>query len=184
MSKEKIVLDTDPDIVEYRTDIKGWVGKDGRFYGKDEHLARYANSTHKKCEKGHIHRKGYCRFCREEETPERYKALKFKEWDGKTPLILFDDEKFFWDEGDIEDYMVDNDIENAADLMLVICEPQYLSEIEESWFEDVLPEDWVIKDVDKEVAQKLEELNQAIRKSKPASWTEGKYRTKIDLKLK
>jgi hypothetical protein len=41
INKEKIRFDQV--AVKYRTDIKGWVGPDGRYYGDDERLARWAN---------------------------------------------------------------------------------------------------------------------------------------------
>ena len=46
LDKEKVMYDAD-DIVEYRTNIEGWVDKNGRFWGKDENMARYHICTHK-----------------------------------------------------------------------------------------------------------------------------------------
>lgn len=68
--EEKIILNTDKESAEYRTDIKGWVSKDGRFFGKDESLARYSGSTHRKCDKCEslIEKTSYCEKCHIEES--------------------------------------------------------------------------------------------------------------------
>lgn len=179
MSKE-IILDTDEGIIEYRTDIEGWVGKNGIFYGKEKHLAIYANSTHKKCEKGHIYSKSWisCSECREAELPEKYLRLEYKEWDGETPLCIYDTDTYFFNIEEIEDYVEEEEIK-TEDLKLVICEPAYLSEVCEDYWEDVLPEDWSVEDICPIVAQKLKELNEAISKARVASWWAGKCRTAI-----
>ncbi len=39
MEGENIILDTDPGLIEWKTNIEGWVGKDGKFYGKDKRAA-------------------------------------------------------------------------------------------------------------------------------------------------
>ena len=184
MENEKIILDTDPGIVEWKTNIEGWVGKDGLFYGKDKGRAVYANSTHKKCEKGHIYRKSWsiCTICREESLPEKYLQMPFKEWDGTSLLYQYDSsDKYFRDEEEVQDYLDEliEEGESPEELRLVICEPHYLPQVDESYFEDVLPEDWDVKDVSVEVHNKLQELNAAISKAGPSCWFPGKYRTSL-----
>jgi len=186
MEEDKIILDTDPSIIEWKTNIEGWVGKDGRFYGKEKDFAIYCNCTHKKCNKGHIYGKSWtnCPTCRDESLPEKYLQMPFKEWDGKTMLYQYDStDKYFQDEEDVRNYIEEliEDGGSEKDLRLVICEPQYLNEVYEDYFIDVLPEDWDLKDVSKDVYQKLQELNSTIRKCRPASWLGGKYRTEIKL---
>ena len=178
MTKE-IVLDTDPSIVEYKTNIKGWVGKDGRFYGEDKGLAIYANSTHKKCDEGHIYSRGWisCPECEAAKRPTKYMQMPFKEWDGETPLCLYMSDQYFFSSDDIEDYLDCEDLE-SSDLELVICEPNYLWEVSTDYWEDVFPEDMDLKDVaSKELVEKLKELNELIQKETPVSWGEGKFRT-------
>lgn len=179
MKNEEIVLDTTPGLVELKT-VEGWVGKDGRFYGSDKQQAIYSNSTHKQCEKGHIYGKTWisCPDCREAELPEKYLRLEFKEWDGNTPLVIYDTDHYFFDEDSIREHAEENEVA-VSDLRLVICEPAYLSQVEESYWEDVLPEDWSVSDVCKNVAEKLKELNEAISKARVASWWAGKYRTSL-----
>lgn len=187
MKDEKLILDTDPGIVEWKTNIEGWVGKDGRFYGNDKRQAIYNNCTHRKCEKGHVYRKhwSYCPTCREEALPEKYLQMPYKEWDGEAFLYQYDStDKYFRDEDEVRDYL-DELIEEGGseeDIRLVICEPQYLPQVDEEYFIDVIPEDWDLIDVSKLVHTKLQELNKAIRECRPASWIGGKYRTSIELK--
>ena len=52
-AEEKIILDTDPSVVEWKTNIEGWVGKDGRFYGKDKRFTSKVNYISKDPSKRH-----------------------------------------------------------------------------------------------------------------------------------
>jgi len=181
MTKE-IILDTDEDIVEYRINIEGWVGRDGRFYGKDKNLAIYANSTHKKCEKGHIYGKSWlkCQECQEAERPSKYLQLQYKEWDKITPLNLYMTDKYFFNIDDIEEYSNEEEV-NMEDLELVVCVPNHLWRIEDNVWEDILPEDMDLKEITSaEFRNKLKELNNIIDKEPPISWNGGKYRTSVD----
>lgn len=182
--KKEVVFDTDDGIVEYRTNIEGWVGKDGRFYGKDKNQAIYANHTHKKCEQGHVYEKHWikCKTCQLLELPSKYMQKEFKEWDYKTPLCLFGEDKYFFGEDDIADFLDEND----GDVMLMICEPNYLWEIDgNSYWEDIFPEDWSLEDaVSKELTDKLKELNDLIKGHPAISWNEGRYRTTYTPKTK
>jgi len=115
--------------------------------------------------------------------------MPFQAWDGKTPLVLFNDDKFFFSEDDIESYLEDinYDIENknnhktVKDLELIIASPNYLHEIDfnDIWC-DIFPEDQYIDDVgDKELISAINLLNEVIRHHKPVSWGEGKFRTAL-----
>jgi hypothetical protein len=180
--KKEIVLDTDPNLCEYKTNVKGWVGKDGRFYGNNKEQAIHCNSTHKKCEKGHVYIRNYinCPDCQSQTIAERYFKLDFVQWDGKTPLALYDDDKYFFDEEDIQDYADENEV-RTEELMLVICTPEYLPEVGEDYFEEAIPADWELEDTNPEVYQKLKELNEVISKAKASCWYPGKFRTTIKL---
>lgn len=179
MKDKEIILNTDESIVEYKT-VTGWVGKDGRFYGEDKQQAIYGNSTHKKCDKGHIYSKSWisCPDCRNEELPEKYLRLEYQEWDAETPLAIYDTDTYFFDIESIQDYAEENEID-IEDLQLVICVPAYLNQVDESYWEEVLPEDWTVGDVCKDVEQKLKELNEVISKARVSSWWAGKKRTTI-----
>lgn len=98
--------------------------------------------------------------------------------DGETPLTVFDDDRFFFSEDALLDYCADLGIELAS-LQLVICEPQYLRELEaDEHFCDDLPEGESLKDLDRELWDAIEAVNAIIRKrKKPLSWVSGRYRT-------
>jgi len=179
--KEKVMYDAEG-IVEYKTNIKGWVGKDGRFYGESEHLARYANSTHKKCECGKVMNKGYtkCDSCRHKAMVAAYKALEFQKWDGESPVCLYDHDEYFWAEDDIELYCEDHDIEPSG-LMLMTCVPMGIPEVDYEYWEECSTEDESIFDFHPEFEKKVEELNKYIRGLKPRIWVQGKYRTEVNL---
>lgn len=122
----------------------------------------------------------------------KYEEMPYQEWDGKTPLVLFDDDKFFYSEDDIEFYLEDinYDIENSnnhkksEDLQICIASPNYL------WmpdfndiYVDILPEDQYIDDViSKDLRKAFDLLEEAIRHETPVSWGQGKFRTTINLK--
>lgn len=184
--EHKIRLYDDKDLVEFKS-VEGWVTYDGYFYGKDEHLARYAAMTHKKCDKCEnlIEKNSYCNFCREKWLSEGYKNMEFKEWDGLTPLVIYDSDTYFFNEGQVNDYFYEyyGEYGETESIRLVICEPNYLREVEEDYWEEVIPQDWDLKDCDVEIAEKLKELNKIIRESRPCSWREGKYKTKFHFKI-
>lgn len=175
MIKEEQKIIMPEDAAELKT-VTGWVTADGRFFGKEERLARYHGCTHKVCECGKLMEKAWtlCESCRARKSRERYNAMPFKEWDGETPVVISGDDHYFFNEDDIEEYCDDQEIQ-PEDLQLIICEPNRLFEINEGHWEDVLPEDDY--SFPKEVTIALEALNKAIRESKPVSWSPGKYRT-------
>lgn len=175
METKEIILDTDEAAASQKT-ITGWVSRNGRFYGKDEQLARYDGCTHKTCECGNPVEKSWikCPNCRAKKDTERYNAFPFKEWDGKEPICMFDGDKYFFSEEDIEMYLEDNEDLNPEDLRLVICEPNYPHEITEDWWADDLPEDG---EMPKALSDKIDELNKFIKTMPPLSYSPGKIRT-------
>src|SRR6185295_16106581 len=130
MKENKIIMQESDEAATFRTDISGWVSSTGRFFGngKDgERMARYEGSTHHLCDCGKAAEKAYisCSECRRKNSNDRYNALPFVEWDGKTPLTEWDGDKYFFNEEDIYQYCENNEI-NSSELMLVICKPNYL----------------------------------------------------------
>jgi len=175
VKNEKVVMFDSPEAAELKT-VTGWVSRDGRFYGDDERIARYAGCTHRKCEqceavvdKSRI----ICGACHNKAMNAKYAALEAKEWDGDTPLALFDDDTYFFDWESVEDYCDTHDCK-IEDLQLVICtpvKPALLSADE--MFCDFLPEDGESPD---EVKDAVEAVNKAIIASAPFSWYPGKFR--------
>ena len=171
MKDEKIVLDTSDEAAKFVTGISGWVSRDGHFCGNDEHIARYIGSTHKLCECGNIVEKMWlkCGACRAKEAQERFNSFPNKEWDGNSPIALFDGEEFFFDYSALSDYCEDHDT-SPEKLMLVHCRPNYAREIDPNeLYCDELPEDG---EVDGNLAEEFEKLNRYIRENKIVlSWS-------------
>lgn len=113
-----------------------------------------------------------CPACAELKEINQYKEKEVRHWDGTTPLYSISTDKYFYDDDDLRDYMEEADIDDESCLMLVICEPIHLSQVDEDYFHDDLPEDGELPD---SIAEALEALNKAIRDEPPVSWTPGKY---------
>lgn len=179
MQEPTIMYDSDA-AATFQTGISGWVSSKGNFFGKKEDIARYDGCTHRTCSCGNVHSKNWtiCDECRARKSVERYEAMPHAEWKGE-PLVVFGDDRYFWDEGELFDYMRDNDL---TDLQLVICEPNYAPEICDSYGEEYFPEDQYLDDVAPDLAKRIADLNEWIAKEKPIlSWTGGKYRTTVKL---
>jgi hypothetical protein len=160
----KIIMYESDESAIFREGISGWVSSSGRFWGKDEHMARYEGSTHKLCECGKVVAKGWikCESCRDKDAAEKYAVMPFKEHAGE-PLVVFRDDRYFWDVESVYDHMLDV---GSADLKLVICEPQFAPEIDENYADDLLPEDMYLDDVAPKLAKRIAELNDWIAKEK------------------
>jgi len=179
MPEENVVMYDSPEAASIQT-VTGWVGADGRFWGEDEHMARYCGATHRRCAANPEHQiyevNSYCKECHQERRQAKFAAMPVKEWAGE-PLVIFDGDTYFFDEDSLRDYLIDSDID-LADLQLCICEPNYPRPIDPSdVFSDDLPEDGEIRDDQLEAAFEL--LNEMIRKSEPLSWSEGKFAAKL-----
>jgi hypothetical protein len=183
MKEAKVILYSDPDIVKFVTNVKGWIDNKGRFWGNDEHgehMARYSSCTHKSCEKcGEIHIiSGYCHACHLKKEVDRYAALPRIKWDGETPLYDEASDRWFFDADDIGD-LTDEELAAAR---MVICEPVYAREIQEDYFCDELPNDCMLMDVDEKLADLIEVVNAYIRKREtPLSWTPGKFAVELEI---
>jgi len=118
--------------------ITGWVSRDGRFFGNNEHAARHAGCTHVACstdgcieyaKRPYI----YCDSCRRKQDIERYNTYEFREWDETVPVYSRTADEYFYDSEDIESYLEDQRESDPAfspdDLMLVICQPVYPQQI-------------------------------------------------------
>lgn len=171
---EKIIMFDSVDAAKPYT-MDGWLSANGFFY-KDEESARYNGCTHQRCDCGNVMRKGWikCDLCRAKSELESYKKLPFKDWDCTTPLVIYRDDRYFFDKDDILDYCDENDI-NPADLLLIICEPNYLRPICADYWDDELSED---QDLPDDVQKLIDQIN-AFNKDHFINWVPGKYRTSI-----
>lgn len=171
------------DCIEYNseqaarfvTGIEGWVDRQGRFWGKDEHMARWSGCTHKPCEDcGASTVKGYvrCEKCRDKRALERYQALEKRIWNEEAPVYSEAHDQWFFDEQSVWEYVEEH--ETTIDkLQLVTSKPQYLRELDVDYFVDELPEDdYNLPD---EVQAAMDALNAVIKKAHPVSWVPDKY---------
>lgn len=176
MDKE-IILNTSDEAAIFKTGISGWVSRNGHFYGDEERLARWDGCTHVVCECGNLAKKGWtkCAQCRVEAMNKKFEAMERKKWDGETPLCIFDTDHYFFDTDDL-DYYCDCNGCFPEDLQLVICEPMFLSQINDDYWSDELPDDGELPD---DVVSALNGLNAAIKKAEPVGWMPGNYAAKI-----
>jgi hypothetical protein len=98
----------------------GWACvKCGQWYGDNggaERAARYCCSTDAPCECGKRREKTYtvCKSCREKKDAAKYWAMPEVEWDGVTPLVDHNGDRYLWDSDDVATYLAE-------------CEFDYLS---------------------------------------------------------
>ncbi|MFJ7007636.1 hypothetical protein [Pseudomonas putida] len=171
MREEKVVMYESPEAASIQT-VTGWVDPSGRFWGKDEHMARYCGSTHRQCANNPAHpihaTNGWCEDCRAESRAEKFDAMPKRVWAGEV-ITEYDGDEYFFDEESLRDHLIDNDID-PADLKLVFCTPNYPRQIDPNdHFCDDLPEDGEINDDQLLAAFQL--LNEMIRKCPPLSWS-------------
>jgi len=177
-TEETVILEDSPESATYRTDIKGWVSRDGLFLGDrpdSERLARWNGATHKKCECGELIRKNtWCQKCQNKKEKEAYEKMPKKKWDGEG-MICCDGDRYFHSIEEAEEYAEDNN-NTLADLQLIICKPQYAHEIEYDYWDDLLPEDIGLDEIHPELAKALEVVNAIIRKKDtPLSYVAGEF---------
>lgn len=176
---DKMVLNTDPSAATYRTDIKGWVSRDGIFYGDgpaNERTARWAGCTHVHCEScGKPTEKSWlkCRECRSVSDRKAYDAKPKAQWDGKSMLYSELLDEYYSDLETAEDRLRDD--QTLEDLMLMICEPNHVRPLDDDYCSDELPDDdhgdSTLPDA---VAEAMEAFNKAVA-GIVLSWSPGKF---------
>jgi hypothetical protein len=177
-TEAKIILETSPDAASIKT-VTGWVASNGRFWGDDERMARYDGSTHRTCECGElVEQRSYCHACRRAKELAKFAAMERRPWDGVSMIYSYALDRYFRDTNDVIDFCHDEEV-TPADLRLILCEPTFAREIDESeHFSDDLPEDG---DVPADLVDAFEALNKVIRECKtPLSWFPGKFALDLD----
>lgn len=176
---EKIIMENSNEAATYRTDISGWVDRNGKYYGKDEMAARYSGSTHSLCECGEIINSrrpiGYrtCTNCRDKRDAENYNKKEKKVWD-KCSFIYSQKYDEYFDRIDGLEYFL-NDYKHEVrpeikNMMLVHCNPQYLNEIDSDHWRDLMSDECELSD---EIIEALDDLNDIIQGHEPVSWVPG-----------
>lgn len=174
---DNMVLNTDPRAATYHTDIKGWVSRDGIFYGDgdaNERTARYAGCTHVACDScGKPTEKGWlkCTECRAIADRKAYDAKPKAQWDGVAMLYSELLDQYFNDVESAEDRLEDG--QTLEDLMLMICEPNVVRPLDDDYCSDELPEDGDA-DVPDAVLDAMAAFNKAVA-GIVLSWSPGKF---------
>lgn len=180
MTTDKIILPDSKEAATYRTDIRGWVARDGKFYGDGktaEEIARWAGCTHVRCGQcGTPTPKGYtrCDACRRQAEIERYEAMPRAEWDGKAMLYSDANEQFYDGPEDAENELEDG--QTLADLRLIICKPVYVRPLERDYFEDDMSDE---SELPAEVEEAMDAFNEAVA-GIILSWEPGKTALKLE----
>ena len=195
MAEEKIILPEDAELLIQQVNLDVWKVSDKKFFITKESAINEV-TTHKKCECGNVMKKYQlkCHECRKDavnnEWSQRYNNKPFQEWDGKTMLCLYNDDKFFEDEDEVLDYLEEeNDSRDEGDklkledLQLCICEPNNPPLINyEELCEDIIPENMDdLSRIAPEILKRVEELNEFIKTHDPISWGEGPFRTTLKI---
>lgn len=163
------------------TNVAGWVCKTcRRFYGDEDGAERAARYC---CEKDHAcGNQGcanraerpwiYCDACRAKKDEERWRALPEIDWDGETPLVVFDDDTFLHGPEDVDEYLEEHGLK-VEDLRLVVCELERKPTFDISW----LLEDYLPDGMDCDDPTKIEAVvGRWIERHVPDVWTAGKTR--------
>lgn len=166
-----------PDAAAYRS-VDGWVSRQGRFWGRDEHGARLDGCTHLNCPECGTLRKanGWCDPCHTKKRRERFLAYPVVAYEF--PLNLYDTEEFFWEESELLEYLADSEYKAKEDVHLVTCIPEYPQPFEpdEHW-QDILPEDGEVQDT--AILEAVKALNIAIKNAKPFAYFPAKQRVEL-----
>lgn len=179
MKEEKVIMYESPEAATYLTNIEGWVDVNRYFFGKGEQgerMARYSSHTHKLCECGKTMKKGYlrCSDCRHKSDIEKYKAMPFREWDGKEPVCTRDANDYFFSIEELINFMLNNEEEPIHEIDLIICSPIGYCEIDLETIAQDVHDDW---QPESELVDKINEFNKFIQTLPPHSWQAGSIRT-------
>ncbi len=160
---ERTVLYGSPEAATIKI-VKGWVSRDGLFWGTDEHMARRSGCTHIVCAqcKSVYEVDSYCKPCRDRYMAEQFATFRVEKWDGETPLCLFDSDWYFFG-NDVLDWLADH----PEEVRICKCYPVYLSTVDDDYWDGDLPEDGALPEA---VKTALAALNETIDQAGPSLW--------------
>lgn len=172
------------EAAERRTDISGWICKTcRRFYGDEvdaERAARYCCEKDHKCGTDGCDNRAkknwiYCDACNDKRDHLRYLALEVVHWDGDVPLVIHDDDHFFFSADDLREYLEQEGVK-LEDMRLVVAVEDPPRHFDLSDFlDDHLPDGLEPDDHTKLDAY----VNRWIEKHVPKVWTAGKTRPSL-----
>lgn len=163
------------------TNIAGWVCKTcRRFYGDEEgaeRAARYCCEKDHKCgTDGCQGRAGkpwiYCDACNKKRDEERFLKIPVVDWDGEAPLVIHDDDRYFFDVGDLEEYLEEHGV-GLDEIRLVLCE----EDSKPHFSMDDFVSDYMGERDDIDATNRIDlTVNRWIDKHVPQMWVAGKTR--------
>ena len=168
---QKIIMAESAEAASIQT-VTSWISSDGRLWGKDERMARYAGSTHRQCENNPDHppvaNNDSCRQCRKARKEQQWQDMPKEAYTPVAfPLHLYDTDQYFFNAEDLVDWLEEKNIK-PEDVHLTKCKPSYPDQINpDEHFCDILPEDG---EVPEDVREAFEKLNEVLKKSEPFSW--------------
>lgn len=172
-NEDEVVLYDSDDAAKFVTGISGWVSRTGKFFGEDESLARWSGATHHKCESCDniisIRGRAKCYGCTESDKAERYSKLEKVKWDGKTPIYCEVNDKYFFDESDLADF-IENSTLQYKELRPYLCKPVKYSQLDEDFFQDDLCEE---RELDESLVKAIEEFNKAAELAPTSCWEQS-----------
>lgn len=175
MTKEEKIIRYDSPEAAKQVTITGWVDSGGRFWGKDEHMARWSGCTHVKCsECDNWCKKSYtkCDECIQKGRRERFLSLPFKEWDLVEAVCLPDGDEYFFDLETLEDYMEEQEMQ---EIDLLFCDEIGYHHIHHDHWSDDMPDN--VEDIPDELKIKIKEFNKFLDSLGTLSYYPGKIRT-------
>lgn len=181
--EEKIIMFDSPEAaVEVNMDL--WKSSDGRLAVKEE-TARYNGCTHKVCECGSIMKKWQmkCDSCSNELKRKQFLALPFREWDLVSPVCTTDEDKYFFNEADLIEYMEEDEDEPMTEIDLLICTENEWKTVDEDYWGDEMPED-SDGELPKKMQEALDNLNTIIKTLPAQSYSASKIRTSYKIQKK
>jgi hypothetical protein len=109
-------------------------------------------------------------------------SLEEVEWDGESAMCIRNSDNFFFSMEDVYDFYEDEDIE-VENIELMLCEKEvHISQINI----DELNDEYVdcdghgVSHFHPEIAKKVDELNELIRRVEPKLWFQTNKRIKIN----
>lgn len=179
----EIIMYDDVAVTSVQMEVTIWRDSAGVSHA-NEHAARYARCTHRKCQQcGEPAPKPYthCKKCRQARRLESYKEFPVKLWNGED-LLYSDthDEWLVFGLDDIYNIMEDDESATLESLRLLIGRPVFPQEIDPLNLMDEFPED---VDLNPEVEKAIAQYNKTIRAiQKPDYWEYQRVRPDLSAK--
>lgn len=174
----KIIMMDSPEAATKET-REVWISSQKRIF-LDERSARFDGCTHTECgECGSPCEKHWlrCEKCRAGNRREAFLKMPEIEWDGKTPLCIFDTDTYFFDSDQLEYYCKEHDCK-LQELELVVCEPVFLRPLSEEYFLDDIGNEDV--ELPANVRALIDRFNEDLEViNKPIVWEASNKRVKI-----